>query len=73
MIIEEAKKIFLENCPNSRAGRITETDEYFIIEELPIDDLPEGAIRLVRFDDSLKAVDKETGQIFTYNPIRHGR
>ena len=69
--IEEAKKIFSENCPNSQIGRIKETDRYFIFEEVPIDDLPEGCIRVTMFNDGLKAVDKETGQIFTYNPIRH--
>lgn len=75
---EEAVKLIVSKYPNHDIGQITETDEYFVINILPkINRTSEAeteydAIDIPLCDNSLKAVNKATGSIFTYNPIKHG-
>ena len=70
---EDAVKIFTESFPDYDIGKITETKSYFLISVVPKNRRPSTNPRLVTFSDGLKAVDKVSGRIFTYNPIRHGK
>lgn len=65
---DEAIKLIMSKYPNHDIGQITETDDYFVVNILP----KNNDIELPLCDDSLKAVNKETKSIFTYNPIKHG-
>lgn len=65
---EEAIKLVRSKYPNHNIGQVTETDEYFVINILPKNNDTDIPI----CDNSLKAVNKETKSIFTYNPIKHG-
>lgn len=65
---EEAIKLVMSKYPNHDIGQVTETDEYFVINILPKSNDQDIPI----CDNSLKAVNKETKSIFTYNPIIHG-
>ena len=75
---EEAIKLVKSKYPNHNIGQVTETDEYFVINILPKSNNTNtsgdeyDAIELLTCDDGLKAVNKETKSIFTYNPIKHG-
>lgn len=68
---DEAINIVMSKYPDREIDNITETDKYFIVNTLPKQKNKNQAIRLVPLNDGLKAVDKKTKQIFTYNPIRH--
>ncbi len=74
----EAINLIKSKYPNNDIGQVTETDEYFIINILPkrnnTDTLGTeyDIIESPMCDDCLKAVNKETKSIFTYNPIKHG-
>ena len=65
---EEAIKIITDKYPDCVIGKITETPKYFLINILT------NSSNFIQklCNDSLKAVDKNTKKVFTYNPIRHG-
>lgn len=65
---EEAIKLVISKYPNHDIGQVTETDDYFVINIVPKNNDADIPI----CDNSLKAVNKETKSIFTYNPIIHG-
>lgn len=66
---EEAIALIKSKYPSYDIGQVTETDEYFVINILPKNSTDaDPAI----CNDGLKAVNKETKSIFTYNPIIHG-
>ena len=75
---EEAIKLIMSKYPNHDVGQVTETDDYFVINIVPKNsktDTAETEYELIKpalCDNSLKAVNKETKSIFTYNPIKHG-
>lgn len=75
---EEAIKLIRSKYPNHDVGKVTETDDYFVINILPINNNTDTSgteyetINPPMCDDSLKAVNKVTKSIFTYNPIKHG-
>lgn len=70
---EEAIDIIKAKYPDKEIGKVTENDDYFIINILPKNSSAgESIITLVSYDDGLRAVHKETGNVFTYNPIKHG-
>lgn len=65
---EEAIKLVMSKYPNHDIGQVTETNEYFVINILP----KNSGADIPICDDGLKAVNKATKSIFTYNPIIHG-
>ena len=72
---DEAINIVISKYPTKVIDKVSETDNYFLISISPKRN-NEGDDDSVLFptvcDDGLKAVDKKTGKVFTYNPIRHG-
>lgn len=66
---EEAIKNVLAKFPDRDIGTVTENDKYFLVNTLSKN--TSGNLRLPLYSDGLKAVDKKTGLVFTYNPIRH--
>lgn len=71
MTKNEAIEIVNAKFPDCCVGKVTESDKYFLVEVIPKEYTETSIIPVVYCDDGLKAVDKETRQIFTYNPIRH--
>ena len=69
---EEAVVLVLSNYPEYTIGKVTETDEYFLVSIFPRQSIPSDCIRPVLCDDGLKAVNKKSKEVFTYNPILHG-
>lgn len=69
---EKAIAIVASKYPDKDIETVTETDKYFLISIIPKRNVQDDSTVLPQSDDGLKAVDKSTGQIFTYNPIRHG-
>lgn len=69
---EEAIELIISRYPNHYVDKITETDKYFLISIVLEKALNTGSVKPVICDDGLKAVDKKTKEIFTYNPIIHG-
>lgn len=66
---EEAIRLIKIAYPNKEIGNVVEKEKYFVIELLP--KMPgNGFLRPVTSDDGLKGVEKQTGKIFTYNPMR---
>lgn len=68
---EDAIRLVRSAYPDKDIGKIRETDRYFLVSVLPRSSNRNGVVRLALFDDGLKAVDKATKKVFTYNPIRH--
>ena len=68
---EEAIKLVMSKYPKHDIGQVTETDDYFVINIVPKNSKTD-TINPPICDNSLKAVNKETKSIFTYNPIIHG-
>lgn len=66
---EEAIQLVMNNFPDRDIGTVSENENYFLVNTLS--KKKSGILRLVQYNDGLKAVDKKTKQIFTYNPIRH--
>ena len=70
---EEAISLINAKYPNHDIDKVTETERYFIVGIIPKSNRKSGGIKLISCEDGLKAVVKETKQIFTYNPIRDGK
>lgn len=68
---EEAIKLIMSKFPDRDIDKITETGKYFLVSVMSKQKNQNGLIKTMSVDDGLKAVDKETKQVFTYNPIRH--
>lgn len=68
---EESIKLIMSKFPDRDIDKITETGKYFLVSIMSKQKNQNGLIKTMSIDDGLKAVDKETKQIFTYNPIRH--
>ena len=68
---EEAIRLVRSAYPDKDIEKVTETGKYFLVSLLPKSSNRNDVIRLAPFDDGLKAVDKATKKVFTYNPIRH--
>ena len=68
---EEAISLVISKYPNRDIDKVTETDEYFLVSIMPKENTANVIIRPVSYDDGLLAVDKNTKEVFTYNPIRH--
>lgn len=71
MIREEAMKLVSKEYPDMELGKVTETKKYFVIHISPKNAPKLNGVELDVCDDGLKAVDKKTGQMFTYNPMLH--
>ena len=71
MTKDEAIQLVLSVYPNKNIGKVRETERYFLISVIPKSSNKNGVRRLIPLDDGLKAVDKSTKKVFTYNPIRH--
>lgn len=69
---EKAIAIIASKYPNKDIDTVTETNKYFLISIVAKRNVQDDSIVLTSSDDGLKAVDRSTGQVFTYNPIRHG-
>lgn len=68
---EEAIKLIMSKFPDRDIDKITETGKYFLVSIMSKQKNQNGLIKTMSIDDGLKAVDKETKEVFTYNPIRH--
>ena len=68
---EEAIKIITDKYPDRNIDKVTETDKYFLISISRKGIFEDNVIKPMVCDDGLKAVDKKTKQVFTYNPILH--
>ena len=69
---DEAIKIVMDKYPNRTIDKVTETDNYYLISISDKEKIKNDNIKPIVCDDGLKAVNKATGSIFTYNPIKHG-
>lgn len=72
MTKQEAIDLIAAKYPEFDVDKVTETKRYFIISIISKSLSARQGLRLISCDDGLKAVHKQTKQIFTYNPIRHG-
>lgn len=70
---EEAVNIIASKYPNKDIDKVIETEHYFLVSLVPKNDPESELIRLTPCDDGLKAIEKSSKKIFTYNPIRHGK
>lgn len=70
---EEAIKLIVSKYPNRTVDKVTETEKYFLISVSDKESSADDIIKPVIYDDGLKAVEKSTGKIFTYNPIRDSK
>lgn len=70
---EEAIRLVLDKYPNHEVDKVTETENYFLVAISPKRKQNIGIVKLATYDDGLKAVDKVKKDVFTYNPLRHGR
>lgn len=68
---EEAIKLIMSKFPDRDIDKITETGKYFLVSIMSKQKNQNGLIKTMSVDDGLKAVDKETKEVFTYNPIKH--
>lgn len=68
---DEAIQLVRNAYPDKDIEKVTETNKYFLVSILPRSSNRDTVVRLSLFDDGLKAVDKATKEVFTYNPIRH--
>lgn len=66
---EEAISLVKVHCPKRVIGNVIETSKYFLVNTM--DRTEPAFLTPTPYDDGLKAVDKETKEVFTYNPIRH--
>lgn len=66
---EEAIQLVMNKFPDRDIGTVSENENYFLVNTLS--KKKSGNLRLPLYNDGLKAVDKKTGLVFTYNPIRH--
>ena len=71
MLKEEAIRLVQTAYPGKDIGTVTETDKYFLVSLIPKMTNSRNVMRLNPYNDGLKAVDKATKKVFTYNPIRH--
>lgn len=69
---DEAIKIVLDKYQNYTVDKVTETDEYYLVSISNNEKFKNAILKPISCDDGLKAVDKKTGIVFTYNPIKHG-
>lgn len=69
----EAVVLIMAKYPNHIIEKITETEKYFLVSIYHKKYKTQGLIRPMICDDGLKAVNKKTKEIFTYNPIRDDR
>lgn len=69
---DKAVKIVMDKYPNHTIDKVTETDNYYLVSISDKETFENAIVKPVAYDDGLKAVDKKSGQIFTYNPIKHG-
>ena len=69
---DEAIKIVLDKYPRYTVDNVTETDDYYLVSISAKERFKNSLIKPIACDDGLKAVDKKTGIVFTYNPIKHG-
>ena len=67
---EEAIKIITDKYPNHIVDEINENNKYFLISIIS-KKYKDFAIKPLICDDGLKAVEKNTGKVFTYNPVLH--
>lgn len=72
MTNKEAIDLVLKDNPDMDVDKVTETTNYFIVSIFPKNMRRKDGIDLEICDDGLKAVDKKTKKIFTYNPMVHG-
>lgn len=68
---EEAIRLVRAAYPDKDIGKVTETEKYFLVSVFPKLPNRTDVVRLTPFDDGLKAVDKATKKVLTYNPIRY--
>lgn len=72
MVQAEAIRLIKRKYPDRHIEKVTETKNYFLVSVVKEVSNDPDTIILPNYDDGLKAVDKKTKQIFTYNPIRDG-
>lgn len=72
MTQKEAVSLIVKKYPDRVIDKITETKNFFLISMVRKKRTKTGMHVNVEVDDFLKAIDKRTMKIFTYNPIRHG-
>jgi hypothetical protein len=72
MTKQEAIDLITAKYPTFDVDRVTETNRYFLISIIPKTLSARHKDRPMPYEDGLKAVNKQTKEIFTYNPIRHG-
>ena len=71
MTREKAIERVMNKYPNYNIDDVSETDKYFLISISRKGIFENAIIKPVMVDDGLKAIDKISGQVFTYNPILH--
>ena len=69
----EAVVLIMAKYPNHIIDKVTETEKHFLVSIYHKKYKNSEGIRPKIVDDGLKAVDKKTKEIFTYNPIRDDR
>lgn len=69
----EALRRIKNKFPNRVITSLSETDEYFIVETVDKRNIADDGTIVPTMDDGLKGIDKRTKEMFTYNPLLHGR
>lgn len=69
----EALRHIKNKFPNRVITGLSETNKYFIIETVDKRNITDDGTIVPTMDDGLKAIDKRTKEVFTYNPLLHGR
>lgn len=72
MVQAEAIRLIKRKYPDKHIEKVTETKNYFLVSVISKTSNDPDVIIPPSYDDGLKAVDKQTKKIFTYNPIRDG-
>lgn len=73
MTRKEAVILITKKYPDRVIDKITETENFFLISMIRKKRTKSDFYINIEVDDFLKAIDKRTMKIFTYNPIIHGR
>ena len=66
---KEAEQLILKKYPDHKIMNFIETNNYFVAHIVVNTPIKKGGAVMRGCDDGLKAVEKKTGTIITYNPM----
>ncbi len=72
MTENEAVRLVQNKFPNRIIVQVTEANKYFLLDTVDRKNVRDDGSVIPAMDDGLKAINKTTREIFTYNPMIHG-